>query len=126
MARRATSRGKCARARARPLFASGSAPPHACIARRTLFPFSYNLIADNLCHELGIWEKQSSCYTQFKSAFNTIRGNIMYNGPRANVNFNDGLGGGALLGTLLACVAILATLLVITLTYIFSFPSYFK
>jgi hypothetical protein len=63
---------------------------------------SFNLVADNLCHELGIWEKQSSCYTQFKSAFNTIKNNIMYNGPRAHVNFNDGFGGGALLGALSA------------------------
>jgi hypothetical protein len=47
----------------------------------------FSLIAYNLCHELGIWEKQSSCYTQFKSAQNTLWRNIMYNGPRANVNF---------------------------------------
>ena len=55
----------------------------------------HNLISFNLCHELGIWEKQSSCYTQFKSSENEIFGNIMYNGPRAHVNFNDGFRGGA-------------------------------
>jgi len=47
----------------------------------------FSLIAYNLCHELGIWEKQSSCYTQFKSAQNTLWRNIMYNGPRAHINF---------------------------------------
>jgi hypothetical protein len=56
----------------------------------------FSLIAYNLCRELGIWEKQSSCYTQFKSAQNTVWRNIMYNGPRAHINFNDGFGGGAL------------------------------
>jgi hypothetical protein len=55
-----------------------------------------NRIEGNLCHELGIWEKQSSCYTQFKASENVIARNIMYNGPRAHVNFNDGFRGGAL------------------------------
>lgn len=39
-------------------------------------------VAYNLCHELGIWEKQSSFYTQFKSTLNHIHDNIVYNGPR--------------------------------------------
>ena len=56
----------------------------------------HNYIAFNLCHELGVWEKQSSCYTQFKSSENIVYGNIMYNGPRAHINFNDGFRGGAL------------------------------
>ena len=43
-------------------------------------------ITNNLCHELGIWEKQASFYTQFKASENIISGNIMYNGPRAHVN----------------------------------------
>jgi len=34
----------------------------------------YNTIAFNLCHELGVWEKQSSFYTQFKSGYNHVRG----------------------------------------------------
>lgn len=50
----------------------------------------------NLCHELGIWEKQSSFYTQFKSGRNHLEGNIVYNGPRAHINFNDGFLGGSL------------------------------
>lgn len=58
----------------------------------------FSLIAYNLCHELGIWEKQSSCYTQFKSAQNTLWRNVMYNGPRAHINFvswrEGGEGGG--------------------------------
>jgi hypothetical protein len=32
----------------------------------------HNVVAYNLCRELGVWEKQSSCYTQFKSGFNTV------------------------------------------------------
>jgi hypothetical protein len=49
-----------------------------------------NRVVGNLCRELGIWEKQSSCYTQFKASENVVTHNIMYNGPRAHVNFNDG------------------------------------
>jgi len=55
----------------------------------------FNTVAFNLCHELGVWEKQSSCYTQFKSGQNNVFRNIMYNGPRAHINFNDGFAGGA-------------------------------
>ena len=55
-----------------------------------------NVVAHNLCRELGIWEKQSSCYTQFKASENVVAGNIMFNGPRAHINFNDGMRGGAL------------------------------
>ena len=50
-----------------------------------------NVVAHNLCRELGIWEKQSSCYTQFKASENVVAGNIMFNGPRAHINFNDGM-----------------------------------
>ena len=46
----------------------------------------FTLVAYNLCRELGIWEKQSSCYTQFKSAQNTVAHNIFYNGPRAHIS----------------------------------------
>jgi hypothetical protein len=56
-----------------------------------------NVITNNLCHELGIWEKQSSFYTQFKTGRNHIEGNIVYNGPRAHVNYNDGFMGGSVL-----------------------------
>ena len=41
------------------------------------------LVAFNLAREIGLWEKQSSCYTQFKSSENVIMHNVMYNGPRA-------------------------------------------
>eukprot|EP00475_Leptophrys_vorax_P015852 TRINITY_DN2221_c0_g2_i1.p1 TRINITY_DN2221_c0_g2~~TRINITY_DN2221_c0_g2_i1.p1 ORF type:complete len:787 (-),score=214.49 TRINITY_DN2221_c0_g2_i1:1749-4109(-) len=53
-----------------------------------------SLIENNFIHEVGIFEKQSSFYFQAKSCQNTIRGNVMFNGPRAGINFNDGFGGG--------------------------------
>lgn len=58
----------------------------------------YNNITQNLCHEIGHFEKQSSCYFQATTALSWVEGNIFYNGPRAMVNFNDGLppGGSAL------------------------------
>lgn len=55
----------------------------------------YNQILSNIAREFGIWQKQSSFYFQAKSCLNTIRNNVVYNGPRAGVNFNDGFGGGS-------------------------------
>jgi len=52
------------------------------------------LIENNFCHEIGHFEKQSSCWFQAKTATTTLRNNIMFNGPRALINFNDGFGGG--------------------------------
>lgn len=51
----------------------------------------------NWCHEIGIWEKQSSFYTQFKTMLNHVEGNVVFNGPRAHINFNDGFGGGTVI-----------------------------
>jgi hypothetical protein len=56
----------------------------------------FNTVAFNLCHELGVWEKQSSCYTQFKSGQNNVFRNIMYNGPRAHINVSGERGERAL------------------------------
>lgn len=52
------------------------------------------LFQGNLCHEIGHFEKQSSCWFQAKTALTQIRENIMFNGPRALINVNDGFGGG--------------------------------
>eukprot|EP00730_Choanoeca_flexa_P009176 TRINITY_DN12600_c1_g2_i8.p1 TRINITY_DN12600_c1_g2~~TRINITY_DN12600_c1_g2_i8.p1 ORF type:complete len:851 (+),score=193.92 TRINITY_DN12600_c1_g2_i8:2-2554(+) len=51
-------------------------------------------VIQNLIHELGHFEKQSSPWFQAKSAQNLIQQNVYFNMPRAGVNFNDGLGGG--------------------------------
>eukprot|EP00759_Apiculatamorpha_spiralis_P016491 PhF_6_TR2266/c0_g1_i2/m.3917 len=51
-------------------------------------------ISFNLLHEVGLYQKQSSFYFQAKTALTVIQGNIMFNTPRAGVNFNDGFGGG--------------------------------
>ena len=53
----------------------------------------FSNILYNFAHELGIWEKQSSFYFQAKSCQNLIMRNIVFNGPRAGINFNDGFGG---------------------------------
>ena len=52
------------------------------------------VIANNLAHEVGIYQKQSSFYFQAISALTQISGNVVFNGPRAHINFNDGFGGG--------------------------------
>ena len=54
-------------------------------------------IVGNLMHEIGIWGKETSAYFQSVVAETTLRGNVMFNGPRAGVNFNDGFGGGHLM-----------------------------
>merc|ERR1711966_352076 len=51
-------------------------------------------ILNNIGHEIGLWQKQSSLWFQAVTAQTTLKGNIFFNGPRAAVNFNDGFGGG--------------------------------
>jgi len=48
----------------------------------------------NYVHEFGHYEKQSSMWFQAKACLTQIEGNIVFNGPRAGINFNDGFGGG--------------------------------
>jgi len=55
-------------------------------------------VMSNFCHEIGIYQKQSSCYFHAVSAQSTIQNNLFFNGPRAMVNFNDNFGGGHDLG----------------------------
>ena len=57
------------------------------------FPM-YTTIRGNIMRELGIYEKQSSAVGQAKAALTYISENIMFNMPRAAINFNDMLGGG--------------------------------
>ena len=51
-------------------------------------------ITNNVVHEIGLWQKQSSLYFQAVAAQTLVKGNVFYNGPRAALNFNDGFGGG--------------------------------
>ena len=53
-------------------------------------------VSRNFCHELGVYQLQSSCWFQAKSARITLAHNIFFNGPRSGINFNDGFGGGNL------------------------------
>ena len=43
-------------------------------------------VVANICHEIGLYQKQSSCFFQAVSAQSTIQRNIFYNGPRAMVH----------------------------------------
>jgi len=54
----------------------------------------YTTVINNVCHEVGIFQLQSSCWFQAKSALTNITNNLFYNGPRSGINFNDGFGGG--------------------------------
>ena len=44
----------------------------------------------NFVREIGLIEKQSSMWFQAKSCQSVIEKNIVFNGPRAAINFNDG------------------------------------
>ena len=53
-------------------------------------------IIGNLMHEIGIFGKQIAGYGQSVTSETQVVGNVMFNGPRAGINFNDGFGGGHL------------------------------
>merc|ERR1712195_340905 len=55
----------------------------------------YTVATNNFVHEIGHIQKQSSFYFQAITALATIKNNIVFNIPRAGINFNDGFGGGA-------------------------------
>ena len=54
----------------------------------------HTVVEGNVMRELGLYQKQSSGIAQNKAALTTIRHNIIFNVPRAGINFNDMLGGG--------------------------------
>ena len=51
-------------------------------------------VLNNLFREMGIYQKQASAYFHAKSGLTEIAGNVVFNGPRAMFNFNDGMLGG--------------------------------
>lgn len=51
-------------------------------------------VLNNIAHEIGLWQKQSSFWFQAVTAQTYLQGNVLFNGPRAALNFNDGFGGG--------------------------------
>ena len=57
------------------------------------FP-QFTKVVNNLIRETGVWEKQSSCWFQAKTAQTELDGNVCFNLARAGFNFNDGFGGG--------------------------------
>eukprot|EP01043_Picozoa_sp_COSAG02_P002412 COSAG02_NODE_55_length_43887_cov_30.660364_33_plen_712_part_00 len=54
----------------------------------------YTEIKRNYAHEWGHYEKQSSFWSNNKACLVNVENNIMFNAPRAGINFNDGFGGG--------------------------------
>ena len=52
------------------------------------------VLEGNLMREIGVFQKQSSGWAQAKAVLNVVRGNVMFNMPRAAINFNDMMGGG--------------------------------
>ena len=56
-----------------------------------------NLFEGNLVDTVGIFGKQTSGYFKAVARENIFRKNVMFNGPRAGVNFSDGAAGGEIL-----------------------------
>ena len=56
-----------------------------------------SLIAHNVMREIGVFVKQSSALTTFVSSENSFVENLVWNGPRAHVNVNEGFRGGNLI-----------------------------
>jgi hypothetical protein len=56
-----------------------------------------SLIENNVFSNLGLYQKQSSAWGQSKACLNVVRNNVMFDLPRAAINFNDGMGGGNLI-----------------------------
>jgi len=54
----------------------------------------HTLLFGNFVHEIGNYQKQSSFYFQAATCENTVANNIVFNIPRAAINFEDGFGGG--------------------------------
>lgn len=45
-------------------------------------------VRGNLASEIGVVAKQSSCWSQFKTALSILEGNVCFNVARAGFNFN--------------------------------------
>ena len=51
-------------------------------------------IVGNLMREFGVWGKQTAGFFQSVACQTELVSNVMFNGPRAGININDGFGGG--------------------------------
>jgi hypothetical protein len=45
----------------------------------------FTTVSDNICHDIGHYQKQSSCYFQAQSCQNTVTRNVMFNVARAAI-----------------------------------------
>ena len=52
------------------------------------------LVAGNLVREVGLYQRQSSAWSQQLTASTRLLSNVFFNGPHAAASFNDGFGGG--------------------------------
>ena len=69
----------------------------------------HNTIEGNAIYRVGLYTKQSCAIFLAVSCLNTITGNILFHGPRALLNLNDGFGGGTVLDRNLMFDAVLET-----------------
>ena len=53
-----------------------------------------SVISNNVFHELGLYGKQGTGIFQALSMESVVSRNVIFNGPRSGILFNDGMGGG--------------------------------
>lgn len=53
------------------------------------------MVLRNYARELGIFNKQSALYFQAATDNSTVQGNVVFNGARSGINFNDCFGSGS-------------------------------
>ena len=53
----------------------------------------FNAVSENLIYQFGLYTKQSCAVLSAVACQNTIERNVLFHGPRALININDGCGG---------------------------------
>jgi hypothetical protein len=69
----------------------------------------FTSVVGNVIREIGIYEKQSSWFFRAKAARTVLEANVMFNGPRNGITFNDPFAGGDLITGNLAFSALRET-----------------
>jgi len=57
----------------------------------------YTSVLGNVVREIGLNERQSSAWSEAKACLSHVKGNLVYNIPRAAINMDDGFGGGTVI-----------------------------
>lgn len=83
-------------------------------------------VVGNVVREFGLWQKQSSAWSQQLTAETWIEGNVFFNSPRAAINFNDGakmeMPARPVMPALCSCVGFVVDLLLASIVMLLARP----